>query len=243
MIKIKTVECLKKIFFIAIGSYLLVFVLFHLNKLNFDLSKDESTLRATILNNIRPRSFDYLIEIYNQGKDGGRGHLKEYLNYYNKVSDYVPSQSEALGLSGFCYYYLGDKKRSLVNYSKAVELNPDFLWFYYNIGVIYFTQNQYQQAADTFYKAARTKPEENMKFILSSQRLYMPIVQKRFSDLKQLERQMQEGYLKSLRYLSLSLDAIGEKAAAQQFLLLSNALQTQYKFPNFSEHDIKIELY
>ncbi len=174
----------------------------------FDVIKEyevkEDKRQILILNHIMPRSFDYLVETFYKKKAFDLRRLKSYLYYYQKVAEYMPERADAIGMTGFCFYQLGETDRAIVAYKRALEINPHFFWFYYNLGVIYLKKGRYQEAREAFNKAKDIQPERVLFFIKNSRRIYLPLVAKGMKDIqKELTNQLKEDYRKCYIFTQL----------------------------------------
>ena len=94
--------------------------------------------------------------------------LRHFEKYFRELARLMPAFADAHAMAGFCFYHLGKKTQALKEYQKAIAINPEFLWFYYNAGMICFLQGNYGQAAAYFQKALLTKPEINLAIISQS---------------------------------------------------------------------------
>jgi len=81
----------------------------------------------------------------------------ENKNFFKKVYSQPISPSFTLarihGMMGFCYYYLDNHKMAIKYFKKVPKHNPVFYWKPYNLGIMAFEQNQYEQAVLYFNKA------------------------------------------------------------------------------------------
>ena len=153
--------------------------------------------KVHILNHmLNELKFHELVDIEKNPASFEPARLNKYRQYFQTVTQYIPSFFEAYGMLGFCYYYLGDSQKALLAYQKALEFNPQSLWFNYNAGVIYYHQGRYQEALDSFQKALKTNPSLNAEMVFKS-KIYMDIVRQVEIDQPQLEQRLKEGYLLS----------------------------------------------
>lgn len=89
---------------------------------------------------------------------------KDYSSASDQLSQYI-SQTEneqgadqkslaaAYGDRGECDQQLGDTEKALADYSKAVELDPDYAWAYFMRGQLYQQMEEYEKAAADYQKA------------------------------------------------------------------------------------------
>lgn len=132
-----------------------------------------SKARLSSLNRLMP-AFDYIVA-YSDGREAfDPERMAEYYHYYEKVVETAPGFADAKGLYGYFAYQLGQPRKAERAFESAIELNPHEAHFYYNLGVIYFRQGQYDRAAELFEQAVSTDPGLNLMAILNS-RMYYPM--------------------------------------------------------------------
>ena len=134
------------------------------------------TSKIAALDRLRPESFKYLVDISKDPSLFDEKKLREYVYYYQKVNDYSGGRADAYGMLGLCYYHLKDYKKAIDAYTKAAQDTPQFFWFHYNPGLIYFKQGQFKEAGENFKKALATNPVHAVVFI-SRSKLYVPLIQ------------------------------------------------------------------
>ncbi len=134
---------------------------------------DNAKLRK--LNNFAPRSYEYVIELMDGNKSFDRWQVEDYEHYYKMLVAYIPNRADAYGMLGFCTYHLRKSQEAIRYYQKAVELNPQFFWFHYNLGVLYLQRGEYTKAIEALKAARATQPNDTLKFLLSS-KVYRPIL-------------------------------------------------------------------
>ena len=157
--------------------------------------RQSRTARQTmILNRVMPRSFGYIFKAFKEKRAVDPRQIKPFLYYYEKVVQYRPQRVDALGMSGFCYYWLGDRARAKARYQDASRKFPAFFWFSYNLGLLYWMDGQYAQARAAFAQALRADPAVTMAFIGRSKRIYGPLLA-RFGNAKEdLARLLKQDY-------------------------------------------------
>src|SRR3989338_4014880 len=89
--------------------YLLLFLAFqHL--------VDYERLKVKALNQLRPNSVNYLRHfLYTDDRQSivDPIKLRENLYYYSKVVEFMPGNPDAMGIMGFCYYYLREQDKAI----------------------------------------------------------------------------------------------------------------------------------
>ncbi len=189
--------------FLVTRTFILYLLAFGLIWGLFDIPKVRQTVQLKILNRFRPESFDYLVQTAVEGKKFDKHLLETYSFYYQKVTEYVPHRADAYGMLGFCDYHLGKKEEAIASYEKAIEINPDFFWFYYNLGVIYFKDGQYKEAYEVFKKTVKVKPQATLSFIQWSKRIYMPLVIIKIRLGDSVEEELKTGYRDCYKLLAM----------------------------------------
>ncbi len=169
---------------------------------------NNDVVKGKTLNSIRPSSFNYLFDVTEHPEKIDRKQLWEYVYYYKKLVDFLPNLADAYGMLGFCYYHLGKTNKAIDNYKKAVLLAPQFFWFRYNLGVIYYRKQDYVKAAKCFKAAIALDLEESIVFI-SMSKMYKPMLWSGAVNTREkLMSRMREGYLNVCFLLVLSSNAL-----------------------------------
>lgn len=117
--------------------------------------RDKTYLNAKYIElSERMPSLEYLVK-FMFGVD--RAHpesLRDYLPYYQLIINYFPDTSEAYGMLGYCYFYLGEINKSEEMFFKARALNKDYFWYSFNLGIIHAKLNHIKEA-DLYFQEAR----------------------------------------------------------------------------------------
>ena len=128
--------------------------------------------------------------------------LKHFKSYFEQVALLMPGQADAYAMAGFCSYYLGQRTKALKAYQKAIAINPEFLWFYYDAGMICFMQEDYAKASEYFQKALLTRPQINA-VIISQSKIFLDILRQAPQPVDIPER-LKQGYEMSAYFVRLS---------------------------------------
>jgi tetratricopeptide (TPR) repeat protein len=80
------------------------------------------------------------------------------IEYYEKLLGFIGPVDIAYGNLGFCYYSLGNPKKALKMYDKAVVLNSNYYWYYWDQGMIYSELGQNDQAIACLKKSIDLMP-------------------------------------------------------------------------------------
>ncbi len=194
------------------GIPVLYLVIFLSSQVIVDQKKVEMGVKGRILNKMNPGSFDYLLNVA-QDKDVGKKKLEKYKRYYKLVTQSFPHIAEAYGMLGFCHYYLGEYKEAETAYKEAIKRNSHFFWFYHNLGVIYANKGYYKEAMQVLNLAMKAKPKYALKFIRSSQMIYIPIMRSKVKDPDySIRLELQKGYQNCYNLLTLIKASIKKHA-------------------------------
>ncbi len=136
--------------------------------------REYKTAKFARLNSLLP-SFDYFIKTVEEGGRFEPAALKHYRDYFKQVTKTIEGRADAYGMLGFCEYYLGNIPQAIAAHQKAIKIKPDFFWFHYNLGMIYYKNNQYPEAVESFTKAIETNLDINFKFMANS-KIYLDIL-------------------------------------------------------------------
>lgn len=144
---------------------------------NFKIDLDEVANRARIetLNHKRP-DFVYLSDFIKSKNKISKYQLTLYRDYFKKVTEYMPRMADAWGMLGYCYYQLNDVNNARNSYLKAIEINPSFFWFQYNLGIIYYELEDYQKGSIYFKNATASNFKATLEFIYQSKYIYLPFL-------------------------------------------------------------------
>jgi tetratricopeptide (TPR) repeat protein len=174
--------------------------------------------KVTTLNHFMPSSFDYLLAVEKDPGAVNRIELEKYELYYQKVARYQPALAEAHALLGFCQYHLGKKKKAVMSFEKAVELNPQIFWFSYNLAATSFQEGDYLQAVQSLKTALATKPQV-LLFFMSRSKIYQDLLRGLADPASEMKTRIKAGYCDAYKMLVLSfyhLKSFGETSRAAQ---------------------------
>jgi tetratricopeptide (TPR) repeat protein len=110
-----------------------------------------------------------LISIATGASKPERVAIKNALRYYRNFVYLQPKIATAFSAIGFCDYYLGNYREALKNYQHAADLNPALAGIHYDLGVVYFRNNETLKAIEEFKKSVAMRPQDlKMEWIISS---------------------------------------------------------------------------
>ena len=147
-----------------------LFIAFFASQLS-GLKTEYDLAHLKALNEIPQNSFDDVVAAV-QGKFVlSPQRLKAYLDYAQLMSRLAPQRADVRGLTGFCFFQMGEYERAIASYAKAASLEPQFFGFHYNLAFIYFKQGQYDRSIEELQKALLCDPRESLVYVLSSSKI------------------------------------------------------------------------
>lgn len=183
----------------------------------FYMTIDRHVLKVKTLNFLMPDAQD--IRMFNEHPDKmDREHLKSILIYYKKVCDFQSRDPEGpapCSFAAYAYYYLGNTKKAVSLYEKAVIDNQYFFWFHYNLGAIYFNEGRYDKAAGEFSRAVNM-PASNSMYFLTLTKTYKDVALLLKIGPETLGSSLMEGYNQANELMVIS-----------KMLLTNPAMKTQ----------------
>jgi len=287
----------------GLPAILLVFI-FNIVKTEYPQAK----LRS--LNFYMPHPLSFLVEIENE-QEIDTQRLQHYKRYYHKIVQFMPQMGDGHAMLGYCLFYVGDFKAATDSYLRAVALNDAFFYNYYNLGVLYFKQERYQEAANMLMRAVSKDPVVAIKYMVASkiyQQMLSSLTEKqgvgiqnvreryrdafalisitfyrmgRFQDMLEgaklavqsdldtdgqfyyyaglashrlkkyneaavflrVSIQKNQSDAESLQLLGLTLQTLGEKEAALQFLKMAKALSVNDESSKLSGEEISLRIF
>jgi len=157
---------------------------------------------AATLSRLQP-PYDYLNHFAAGKAPFDRKQLQNYRLFFRQLLHILSDRPDGDGMLGFCEYSLGNSDKAIASYKKASDGAPYFIWFNYNLGILYFQKHDYEQAAKYLNRAVRSNPDVVLKFVLAS-KLYMDAITTS-PDLNQhLAENLNAGYRDSYKMLVLS---------------------------------------
>lgn len=179
----------------AITFYLLAMVV-SAGFVDYDLVLSHA--RGAALSRLIP-PFNYLYSFANGLQPVDREKLKEYAYYFEKVNAYVP-RADAYGVLGYLYFHLGKDRKAVACFKKASRMDPQAFNFHYNLGVIYFNRQFYEDAIPPLEKALETSVAVNLNYITSS-KVYFRFLGPQEDIGSRLNQYLREGFQNTYRLL------------------------------------------
>lgn len=196
--------------------------------LMFDVGDMIATAQLKTLNRLRYPEMTEVAVFAENPQAGDFQKLEKHWFYYKKVSQFLPKETDHIGLWGFCSFYLGKYDEAVKAYKMALKQAPGFFWFHHNLGIVYYHQKNYVLAAEHFHQALASDPNLSIQFILASRRLYLPMIFAQTKDVEaKVKGDLKQGYEDVQKLLVKSYEAAGEYkemvAAAQSAITRSEA--------------------
>ncbi len=94
--------------------------------------------------------------------------IDQHEKYYNKLITLFPAMHEVYGTLGYLHYRNGNISTALSFYKKAMDLNPQFFWYPYDMAIIFMNNKRYQEAAALFQYALNVNPVNSVISIMQS---------------------------------------------------------------------------
>lgn len=159
-------------------AYVLIFSLYILNKPYALKIKDVTVNTNHLLNQkmLREGDYKYLIAMEQKNLSPDRNALREFEEYFQLVVDSFGKQADSYGMLGYCQYHLGKDDQAIKSYGSAIQANPAFIGYYYNLAVIYYNKGDYHQASMYAKQALEVSLSAEVQGIMSSNRIYRLIL-------------------------------------------------------------------
>ncbi|OGX33197.1 MAG: hypothetical protein A2787_02575 [Omnitrophica WOR_2 bacterium RIFCSPHIGHO2_01_FULL_48_9] len=221
------------VFVLAIGKeYRAVKPLWKMTVKNLDRLIDPEEIQAkarlNTLNNYMPASYQPLLEFVESHGAKNNGKIQNhYVDYYEKIVEFMPQNADAHALLGFCYYHLAEPQKAIAAYQKAVALNPQFFWSAYSLGVIYFQNQKYPQASAVLSSAISSSVDATLTLLYRS-RVYQPLIA--IAD-KDLPSRLRKGYENA--YVLLVLSQYRQKKFAEVIKSCRAAIKADFEHKYF----------
>ncbi len=196
-------------------------VIFFISLTFVDYKDIKEKFKIQTLNRFKPTSYKYLIDLALGKAAYNPAPVKQYLRYYQKVVENMPSQSGAYIVMGFCYSYLGDWGKALGSIESAVAMNPNVILYQYDLGVVHYKLGHYEEAKEIFKRviSSDTNPAKSFEY-LSLSKVFKPLlIQAGINSEEKARGQLQEDYQNAYKLLILSYFHSGDFADMLRYSL------------------------
>jgi len=193
--------------------------------------------RIKTVNTYMPKSFTFLKEL--QDGQYASTRLTNYLMYFKKLDLYLINRPDVNGMMGYAYYYLGQHNEAEEAYLKAVALNDKFLWYYYNLGIIYFQNGEHQRSIDMLMQGLEMNPDVIMLTVKRS-KIYQDLINQIYDGEYPIEDKILEGLQNLYHLLILNHVALGQydEVYDLSMLALRKNLRDSYIFSYFAGYSL-----
>jgi tetratricopeptide (TPR) repeat protein len=157
---------------------------------------------AAALSRLQP-PYEYLVRFADGQAPFDRKKLEGHRLFFFQLLNVLWDRPDAHGMLAFCEYHLGNNDRAIAEYKRALLKAPYFIWFNYNLGILYYQKKDYTNAAKYFNEAVRSEADVVLRFIMAS-KLYMDALTSVPGFNQTLAERLSEGYRDSYKMLVLS---------------------------------------
>lgn len=178
--------------------YLAGFLVFY-SMVNYQDVTDKA--RVASVNRLMP-SIDFLVDFIREEKSLSRSYMKEWVMYYRALREISGPRADVDGMLGFFSYYLGQKDRAIKYFEEAIIGNPLYLWFYYDMAVMYYEEGNYEKALE-YVQLAVDRDEETTNSFLNVAKPYNDLLQPLQNKTDLLHDHFQMGRMQMFKMLIL----------------------------------------
>lgn len=106
------------------------------------------------------QTFNDLVSNYE--KAGKSNNYTEQVRILTLILEKYPNEQpeKTYNNRGNAYYALKDYDKAISDYTKAIELKPDYADAYFNRGLCYYMQAKYMESISDYFKFAEFKPDD-----------------------------------------------------------------------------------
>lgn len=162
-------------------------------------------------------SFESLSQAVAQEQSLPGDQLAPYMRYYEKVIEFYPEIAEAYALLGYCYFHQGDSYTALEYFQKAHHLQPYSFWTNYNLGILYWKQQNMAKTIEHLSIAAKIPLPVTLKKIHTSS-LYQGIWKEYAHPEQRITTLLQKGYAQTYALLGSILVRQGQQKTAAMLI-------------------------
>lgn len=124
-----------------------------------------------VLNRLRPADFKPFMT-----KTQTPEQTDEAFRFFVRAKDVMRQDADAWGIYGYFSYLKGNRKEAIRAYETALELNPTFYWFHYNLAVLHYQAGEYEKAASYILETRKLNLFFTFLFIRESRHMYLPFI-------------------------------------------------------------------
>ncbi|MDE2027721.1 MAG: hypothetical protein KGK03_07610 [Candidatus Omnitrophica bacterium] len=128
--------------------------------------------RMSAVGRLMPSSMDYFWKLNIGHAPIDKPKIRYYADFYENMLKAYPALTDAYGILGCCYHYLGDDAKASDYLDKAIFYDPLYSWNYYNLAVLDIRRSRYQEAADLLQRMLHLDPTKSLERLYASQYVY-----------------------------------------------------------------------
>jgi|CXWL01.1.fsa_nt_gi tetratricopeptide (TPR) repeat protein len=129
--------------------------------------------------------------------------LIPYVTYFRTLAEVLPApySADAYAVLGFCYSHQNKDADAFASYAKSLQINPAFIWTYYNLALINFQEENFGESVELIERMISLNPELSLRIIASS-KIYSDILRDQTGI--DLDVEIKKTYADALRILVIS---------------------------------------
>ena len=128
----------------------------------------EAILMAILANldepDIDPRTFEVLAQL-----EHTRQNFEAGIEYCEKANSRSGPKARTVRLKGLCYLDLGQEKKAMSLFKKALHLEPNFVWACHSLGALHLEREEYAEAFRHFGRATSINPSDPGNYFLMAE--------------------------------------------------------------------------
>ena len=174
---------------------------------SYKIIKSYPMAQMSALNYLRPDPPNYFWKITFEHAPIDQDQIRYYADYFKQFPQVFSSGiGDSYGILGFCNIHLHKKEEAMRLLRKAIDEDPYYFWYYYNVASLYIDQKKYAEAAVVLEKGLSLNPLTTLKVVTAS-KFYQSFVDQDDSSLNVMLEHLKEYYEKSKVLLTILTDA------------------------------------
>lgn len=190
------------------GRVAFLYVLLLVLVFNINMNKGMEKAHRATLSRLIP-SYDYLKKYEKGLAPYDQKLIEDYYFYYMEVSRFFTTYPEPHAMLGYLSYQQGKIQDAIRFYERALAMDPEFMNFSLNLGLILLKQGRYAQALPLFNQTMGSTINKNFSNISSSP-IYFPFYDSMDTLGKELADKMKKNFDKGYKGVVLSYYLAGD---------------------------------
>jgi len=203
--------------------------------------KVQHKARMMTLNHRMP-DFQGLIQFMNNPSLKKAEDLLPYQKYYEAVVDSFPTLADAYLAYGYCTYYQSDLETTLRSFNKAHQISQSSFFPLFNLGVIFYHEGRYAEAAYVLNQAVSTDVKANLLLMFSSKVITQILSASQLSK-EQMARNLMTHYGQAYYLLADSLQKEGKPVIAQKMMSQAKIILKRQQAEILDPQDIILKIF